>query len=343
MQTAKTARKRALSLLLAAIALTVFALPALAAETTGESDFRIITADPSPVPISQELFPVEIEEYKIDNEWRITKIYELNEGENANGISRAEFDRNGWHFICVDITENKSENTDSKEVTEVTEGESDTKDVAKIIENGIFATTKPYSADGYTGTLKLDPATIKAEVAGTRSSSYNVSATRSYPGLPRNDTSVVPKTTEEKGRTLNLASVDWKSEMTGTDEYGEPLLSWTATAQYSVRVATTVATGYIVTANYVGQVSRTVMGDTIYKVYFEGTPLKAPISESAEGEDMATAGTTTGVKPSGGTQGDQQSSKDSTLIILLFIVVAALAVAVVFLFAKRITESKSKD
>lgn len=336
MQKLKSAIKATLPFLFAAVMLALVAVPSLAAD---EPEFRIITAEQTS---AAELFPVEIEEYKVEGEWRITKIYELNEGESPNGISREPFERNGWSFTCVDITERKSENTDTKEITQVAEAECDTKDIAKIIEIGLFAPTMEYASEGYTGTLKLDPTSIKAEVAETKSSSYTASATRTYPGLPRNDTSVVPKTTEEKGRTLSLASVDWKSDMVGTDEYGEPLLSWTATASYSARVATTVATGYAVTANYAGTVSRTLVGDTIYKVYFEGSQFGMDGLTAGSSSEKSITGTTTGVKPSGSSQsGDDSASGGNTIYILLFLLIFIMAGAIGYLFYKQYRQSRS--
>ena len=47
-----------------------------------------------------------------------------------------------------------------------------------------------------------------------------------------------------------------------------------ASATYSGKVSSKYATGYIVTADYAGEVVRTTMDDTIYTAIFSGTPIQ---------------------------------------------------------------------
>ena len=61
--------------------------------------------------------------------------------------------------------------------------------------------------DGYTGTLHLDHTTVQVTTDGYATKTGSVSATRSYPNLSEADLSLIPKTIEDKGRTLTLADV----------------------------------------------------------------------------------------------------------------------------------------
>ena len=74
----------------------------------------------------------------------------------------------------------------------------------------LAATCEADTEDGYSGTLTLDTANIKVEASGYSSSSRTVSATRTYPNLSDADLSLIPKTTQESGRTLSLADVQWQ-------------------------------------------------------------------------------------------------------------------------------------
>ena len=55
---------------------------------------------------------------------------------------------------------------------------------------------------------------------------------RSYPNLSEADVSLIPKTIEDRGKTLTLGDVKW-SESTDVDGEGNPVTRYTATASYS--------------------------------------------------------------------------------------------------------------
>lgn len=88
--------------------------------------------------------------------------------------------------------------------------------------------------------------------------SRNVSATRSYPNLSEADVSLVPKSIEDSGRTLTLADVDWQ-EAGGF---------YNATATYTGTATSQYATGYTVTADYAGEVTKTTSGIVRYTAVF---------------------------------------------------------------------------
>ena len=83
--------------------------------------------------------------------------------------------------------------------------------------------------------------------------------------------SYVPATTVKDGVTLSLSGVDW--QVIGTDLVGDDLApaSYQAVATYSGKSYHRVATGYITSANYVGEVSRNDVESVTYKVTYLGT------------------------------------------------------------------------
>ena len=96
-----------------------------------------------------------------------------------------------------------------------------------------------------------------------------------------NDMSYVPATTVKDGVTLSLSSVDW--QITGTDVVGESLApcSYQAVAKYSGKTYYQAATGYITTANYVGEISRDDVESVTYRVTYIGTEAAAASDEPA--------------------------------------------------------------
>ena len=116
----------------------------------------------------------------------------------------------------------------------------------------ILAELKPtieYDDGVASGTLALDHSTIKTEAAGYKNSSYTVTATKNYTGLDRNDSSYIDKTVVKNGRTLSLSNVTWSVESTAL--VGDELVpaTYTAVATYSGTAYSSVATGYITTAD----------------------------------------------------------------------------------------------
>ena len=123
---------------------------------------------------------------------------------------------------------------------------------------------------------------VQVEVAGYGSSTREVSATRSYPNLASQDTANIPKTIEDNGRTLTLQNISWQTDNTAnTDGYamGD---RFTAVATYTGSATSSYVTGYTVTADYSGTVSRIALNKTRYVAIFEGTAIEplAPLPDS---------------------------------------------------------------
>ena len=96
------------------------------------------------------------------------------------------------------------------------------------------------------------------EASGYATSTRNVSATRSYPNLSEADVSLVPKSIEDSGRTLTLADVQWQ-EAGGF---------YNAAATYTGTASSKYATGYTVTVEYKGEVTKTACDTVVYTAIF---------------------------------------------------------------------------
>ena len=200
---------------------------------------------------------------------QLIKTYTLPPGADPRQLVEEPFELEGWHYAFADIVKEENQVSDRKYHTETVTLETDTKDLGKILEQ--LAATLDYDDGTYSGVLNLDHTAIRTEAAGYTSQARNVSVTKTIGPLDRNDMSYVPATTVKDGVTLSLSGVDW--QVIGTDLVGDDLApaSYQAVATYSGKSYHRVATGYITSANYVGEVSRNDVESVTYKVTYLGT------------------------------------------------------------------------
>ena len=233
--------KRTAPLFLAAVLACAMACPAMAAEDTAA------------------LYPVEVLEYTAGDldELRISKTYELSPADDPALIPTGDFERSGCRYTLLDIVREDQTETDSKYYTETVTLDSKSKDMEEIMPL-LPATCEAATEDGYTGVLTLDTASIQVEASGYGTSTRNVSASRTYPNLSEADVSLVPKSIEDSGRTLTLADVQWQEA--GGFYHAAATYTGTATSRY--------ATGYTVTADYAGEVTKTTSGSVRYTAVF---------------------------------------------------------------------------
>jgi hypothetical protein len=198
-----------------------------------------------------ELFPVDVETVTDDGGRQIIKTYFLTPEQNPADIPRDGFERDGWDYALTDVTEYKTETTDTKAHTETVTINTDSNDLSTILPQ-LSQTLDYQSTDGYCGLLTLNLESVKCEVAGYKNSSGTVSATREYPNLSNADTSLVPKTVTENGRTLTLDGVNWEPQNTVNVDYDDISESYRAVATYTATVSRSVITGYVTTAEYYG-------------------------------------------------------------------------------------------
>lgn len=245
--------KRASPLILAVVLALSLTCPALATE-------------PAESATPDQLYPVEVVESGEGDSRRLEKIYHLTPNQDPANIATGDFDREGYHYTLLDVTRKDLSEAETKDYMETVTVESKSKSMDKIMPL-LPATMETATEDGFTGVLTLDTASIKVEAAGYGSSSRTVTATRSFPNLSDADTALIPKTTEDNGRTLTLAGVEWQ-EAGGY---------YHATATYTGTATSSYATGYTVTANYAGEVTKTSDGVVVYTATFSGVPINTPI------------------------------------------------------------------
>ena len=203
------------------------------------------------------VYPAEVRESEENGVHRIEKVYVLSIRDDPAAIPTADFEREGRSYTLLDVIKNDQTETDTKDHIEVVTVNTNTKDMAAIIqqlEPALEVTTE----DGYTGTLTPDYPGITVVADGYQTSSRTVTATRSYPNLSDADASLIPKTTQEGGRTLTLTDVQWQ----------EAAGFYNATATYSGTATGKYATGYTATMEYKGEVSKTSGDTVIYTAIF---------------------------------------------------------------------------
>ena len=232
--------KRTAALCLAALLACSLAIPAMAADI---------------------LYPVEVTEYMEGDSSRLKKIYVLTPADDPSLIPTEDFDREGQTYTLLDITRQDQVETDTRDYTETVTLESKTKDMDAILPQ-LTATLEVDTEEGYTGVLTLDTASIQVEAAGYSTSTRAVTAARTYPNLSDADVSLIPKSIEDGGRTLELANVQWQ-------EAGE---FYTANATYTGTASSKYATGYTVTAEYSGEVSKTTNDTVTYAAVVSANP-----------------------------------------------------------------------
>ena len=289
--------KRTAPLLLAAVLACAMTCPALA-------------ADKAP---ATALYPAYVETYSEGIYTRLEKTYILNAWDDPADIPTGDFEREGYAYTLLDLTRQDNTVTESKTHVETVTVESKSKDMDAIMPL-LSATLEVTTEDGYTGLLTLDTASIKTEASGYGSATRTVTATRSYPNLSDADLSLIPKTTEDNGRTLDLEDVKWQE----SDGF------YNATATYTGTATSSYATGYTVTAEYTGEVFRTVGGAVTYTAVFSGAPVAQ--TEQNTGTEQAETPADTG---QAGQTADTDTNESGNMTWVLALPAAALIVGTV--------------
>ena len=193
----------------------------------------------------------------------IRKVYELGPEDDPAGISRSDFEQDGFHYSLTDLLRQEAPEYEERYHTETVTLNSTSKDMESVL--ALLPAQREFTTeDGLSGVLTLKLDTVNVEVAGYGSTTKSLSATRTYPGLADQDTFYIPKEITDNGQTLELASIDWRAE--GEDRF-------TAVATYTGAATSSCVKGYTITADYSGTVSRIVLNKVRYVAIFEGIPL----------------------------------------------------------------------
>ena len=205
---------------------------------------------------------------------QVVKTYTVSPEVDAQTLIEEPFQLEGFLYTYADIVKQENQVAERQFHTETVTVETAKKNLDVILEQ--LAPTMEYDDGTWAGTLALDHTSINTQAAGYTTGSSTVTATKTIGPLDRNDMSYVPATTTKNGVTLNLSNVDW--QIIGTDLVGDALApaSYQAVATYSGKSYHKVATGYITSADYVGEVTRNDVESVTYMVTYLGTETETP-------------------------------------------------------------------
>ncbi len=200
---------------------------------------------------------------------QLIKTYVLSPDVDPQSLIEEPFEQEGYLYTFADIVKEENLLSDTLYHRETLTVETASNDLSKILEQ--LEPSIDYDDGAYKGTLALDHTSIHTEASGYETRSNTVTATKTIGPVDRNDMSYVPATTVKNGVTLNLSGVDW--QVTGTDLVGNALSpsSYQAVATYSGKSYYKTATGYVTTADYVGEISRDNVESVTYQVMYLGT------------------------------------------------------------------------
>lgn len=213
---------------------------------------------------------------------QVVKTYTVSPEVDAQTLIEEPFQLEGFLYTYTDIVKEENRVSERQSHTETVTVETDKKNLDVILKE--LAPTMEYSNGPWTGTLALDHTSIQTKAAGYTSGSKPVSETKTIGPLDSNDMSYVPATTVKNGVTLSLAHVEW--QVIGTDMVGDTMSpsSYQAVATYSGKSYYSAATGYVTTANYVGELTREGVESVTYQVTYLGEecepePTPEPVEE----------------------------------------------------------------
>lgn len=215
-------------------------------------------------------YPIAIETAEDAGVHLLVKTFLVPEGTDPQALVEESLTRRGITYQVSDILLRELEgDSQTKPVTKTVTTPAETDDTEELLT--LLSPTLEYGEDGYTGALFLDPSSISAKAADTTSYSYTLRDTREYTGLDRNDPYYIPKTAEKNGVTLTLADVQWTPMASAGDNSEVPSL-YKATAVYTGAAWGSKADGYLVTASYTGEATKTEEGQKMVSIVYEETP-----------------------------------------------------------------------
>lgn len=210
----------------------------------------------------------------LNGQQRAVLTYTLAPDVDPDTLIEDSIEYDGFRYTWAYTTKEEHPYQEVKTVTQTVTVETAKKDLNVVLAE--LAPTIAYDDGTYTGTLALDHTTLSAEAAGYANRSSTVTETKVIGGLDRNDMSYIPATTVKNGKTLSLSNVEW--QVTATALVGEALVpcQYQAVATYSGSSSYQVATGYVTTADYVGEVVSSGIKDVTYTVVYTGTEIIPP-------------------------------------------------------------------
>lgn len=215
-------------------------------------------------------------------------VYTLLPDQQPEDLIEQDFEYDGYLYAYSGMTKQEQTFNEEKLHTETITVNTGSKDLKDILAE--LKPTIEFDDGTSQGILSLDHETIKTEAAGYKTSSYTVTATKNFTGLASNDSSLIDPTAVKNGRTLSLSNITWSVESTAL--VGDALVpaTYSAVATYSGTASSTVATGYITTAEYTGKVTASGISSIKYTVTYIGTPILVEEPDTEISAPMAIGG-----------------------------------------------------
>lgn len=215
--------------------------------------------------------PIIIESTTRDGFPLIVKTFEVDKNIAPDELIEEPFELDGFQYKQLEISKTELSESDAKNKTETISFESSTKDMESILRQ--LSSSIEYDNEGYKGTLILDHTSINVEVLGYTTKSSKITSTREFSNLMSNDPSYVPQTDVKDGKILNLSNIEWT--VLETTLVGDSLVpvNYMALATYQGTVSSQIATGYVITARYSGEVLKNNMDKVQYVISYLGKPI----------------------------------------------------------------------
>ena len=215
-------------------------------------------------------------------------VYTLLPDQQPEDLIEQDFEYDGYLYAYSGMTKQEQTFNEEKLHTETITVNTGSKDLKDILAE--LKPTIEFDDGTSQGILALDHETIKTEAAGYKTSCYTVTATKNFTGLASNDSSLIDPTAVKNGRTLSLSNITWSVESTAL--VGDALVpaTYSAVATYSGTASSTVATGYITTAEYTGKVTASGISSIKYTVTYIGTPVLVEEPDTEISAPMAIGG-----------------------------------------------------
>jgi len=219
--------------------------------------------------------PINVERKNINGSEYLVKTYRADPGFDPALLVEDGYELDGYLFAHIATEKQKNKTQETKEHSEIVQVETQSDSLVDILQR--LPSSKTYDTDGFTGTLTLDTASIRTEVAGYATKPSTISAVQEYIGLMYKDPSYVPQTVNKDGHTLSLSDVQWT--VIGTSLADDNTLvpnEYKATVTYTKAVSSQVPAGYITSVVYTGSINKMAVDSIDYTLTYIGTPIREP-------------------------------------------------------------------
>ncbi|MDR0571586.1 MAG: hypothetical protein LBG48_01910 [Rickettsiales bacterium] len=224
------------------------------------------TTQPPEIQRETVLFPIIVE--TSEDKSIIVKTYILDKNDNAAEIETNEFTDNDVLYSLLEMTKEDNPIIEKKMHTEIIQIELETDEINTVL-SALGETYKYEDEFGFQGELKLKVDSIRTEIASYRNESYDISEKRSYPNLSSNDLSLIPKIITVNGNTLTLSDVQWTESRQDNIDFTDLGSIFTANAIYTGSNIKRVETGFLITADFTGEINRFDWEKTRYILTFK--------------------------------------------------------------------------